>query len=66
MICGSCKKPCEVVTVDTGPSLTEFWGAVTIEREYSDNSRCCDSDELYTLAEAYERFGDSYNQLELF
>lgn len=46
LYCGECRQECEVKTVDFGHGRTEFWGAISVERNLQIVSECCEG-ELY-------------------
>jgi len=53
-VCGNCGQECDVITIDEGIGIYEFWGDVCTHHEYVDVSECCHSEALYELDEGYK------------
>lgn len=65
-VCGDCEKVCEVVTINEGIGLHEFWGAVSVHNDFVEVSECCHSEAVYDGAQALEVLGDAHTQTDLF
>ena len=42
-ICSNCKEPCEVVIMDSGIGLNEYWGFIDNDIQLSALSTCCEA-----------------------
>lgn len=65
-ICQHCQQICNTYLESDGIERCEFWGQVSYIELFTELSDCCNSEDLYSLEEAFEILGDCWQQQSLF